>query len=59
MGTRGRNPSAAFLLGSVAQETLVASRVPVLVVKTPGPHVGLFRALLGRLTRHDTGAQFD
>jgi len=33
--------------------------VPVLVVKAPGAQLGLFRALLGRLARHDPGAQFD
>jgi nucleotide-binding universal stress UspA family protein len=59
MGTRGRSRSAAVLLGSVAQETLIESRVPVLVVKTPGRQVGVFRALLERLARHDPGAQFD
>jgi len=59
MGTRGRSPSAAVLLGSVAQETLVASRVPVLVVRAPGPHVGLFRALMQRLWRHEPGVDFE
>jgi nucleotide-binding universal stress UspA family protein len=59
IGTRGRSPSAAVLLGSVAQETLVASRVPVLVVRVPGAHVGLFRALMRRLWRHEPGVEFE
>ena len=58
MGTRGRSPSAGILLGSVAQETLIASRVPVLVVRSPGRHVGVFRALMQLLWRHEPG-QFD
>lgn len=58
MGTRGRSPSAGVLLGSVAQETLIASRVPVLVVRSPGRHVGVFRALMQLLWRHEPG-QFD
>ena len=40
MGTRGRSPSAGILLGSVAQETLIASRVPVLVVQGSPEEMG-------------------
>jgi len=59
METRGRTRSAAVLLGSVAQETLVESTTPVLVVKTSGPQVGLLRALVTTLLRSDPGEIFD
>ena len=59
METRGRTTSAAILLGSVAQETLVESRGPVLVVKHSGTQIGLLRALLLKLLQGETGLQFD
>jgi len=59
METRGRTPSAAILLGSVAQETLVESLGPVLIVKRSGTQIGLFRALLLKLLQDNLGMQFD
>lgn len=59
METRGRTPSAAILLGSVAQETLVESRGPVLVVKRSGTQIGLLRAMLLKLFQGEPGMQFD
>ena len=59
METRGRSTSAAILLGSVTQETLVESRGPVLVVKHSGTQIGVLRALLLKLFRSDPGIQFD
>lgn len=57
--TRGRTPSSAVLLGSVAQETLVESRGPVLVVKNSGKQIGVLRALLLKLLQGEPGLQFD
>ncbi len=48
VGTRGRSPSAAVLLGSESEQVLVESRVPVLVTKEPGERIGVLRALLDR-----------
>jgi SulP family sulfate permease len=57
--TRGRTASAAILLGSVAEETLLESRVPVLVVKHFGARLGVLQALLDRTFRRGTDLQFD
>lgn len=59
METRGRTRSAAILLGSVAQETLVASKGPVLVVKHSGTQIGILRALLLKLLHSEPGELFD
>jgi nucleotide-binding universal stress UspA family protein len=59
MATRGRTASAAILLGSVAEETLVESGVPVLVVKHFGARLGVLRALLDRTFRRGADIQFD
>lgn len=48
VGTRGRSPSAAVLLGSESEHVLVESKVPVLITKEPGERIGLLRALLDR-----------
>lgn len=48
VGTRGRSPSAATLLGSESEHVLVESKVPVLITKEPGARIGLVRALLDR-----------
>jgi nucleotide-binding universal stress UspA family protein len=55
METRGRSPSAAILLGSVAEETLAESANPVLVVKDSRKQIGLLRALLLKLTQREPG----
>jgi nucleotide-binding universal stress UspA family protein len=48
MGTRGRSPAAAVLLGSESEQTLTESPIPVLVVKHRGERVGLLEILLDR-----------
>lgn len=48
VGTRGRSPSAAVLLGSESEHVLVESKVPVLITKEPGERIGVLRALLDR-----------
>jgi hypothetical protein len=59
MATRGRSRSAAILLGSVAEETIVETRVPLLVVKHFGARMGVLQALLDRSFRRRRGPQFD
>lgn len=48
VGTRGRSPSAAVLLGSESEHVLVESCVPVLITKEPGDRIGVLQALLDR-----------
>lgn len=48
MGTRGRSASAATLLGSVVEQTIISSHVPVLAVKEYGSQLGVLRALLDK-----------
>jgi nucleotide-binding universal stress UspA family protein len=48
MGTRGRTRSAAILLGSEADHTLIETPTPLFVVKHYGAHLGLWRALLSK-----------
>jgi len=48
VGTRGRSPSAAVLLGSESEHVLAESPVPVLVTKEPGERIGVLKALLDR-----------
>jgi nucleotide-binding universal stress UspA family protein len=48
MGTRGRSRSAAILLGSVTEETIIATRIPLLVVKHFGAQMGMLQVLLNR-----------
>jgi len=45
MGTRGRSPSAAVLLGSETEQCLMYSPVPVLAVKHFGARLSLLQAL--------------
>jgi nucleotide-binding universal stress UspA family protein len=45
MATRGRSRSAAILLGSVTEETIRETRVPLLVVKHFGAQMGFLEAL--------------
>lgn len=59
MGTRGRSRSAAILLGSVTEETIVDTRVPLLVVKHYGARMGVLQALLDRDFRGRKGPRFD
>jgi hypothetical protein len=59
LASRGRSRSAAILLGSVAEDTLVESEVPVLVVKHFGARMGVLQALLDRAFHPRRGLQFD
>lgn len=46
MGTRGRSRSAAILLGSVTEETMLNTQVPLLAVKHFGAWMSVVQALL-------------
>lgn len=48
MATRGRSRSSAILLGSVAEEMIQATGVPLLAVKHFGARLGVLQALLNR-----------
>lgn len=52
INTRGRSQSSAILLGSVAEQILLESHVPVLVVKHFGARMGVLQALLDKSFRH-------
>jgi len=52
MGTRGRSRSAAILLGSVTEEAIRETRVPLLAVKHFGAHLTVLQALLDPRLRH-------
>jgi sulfate permease, SulP family len=59
MATRGRSRSAAILLGSVTEETIMETRVPLLVVKHFGARMGVLQALLDRSFRTKRDPHFD
>ena len=59
MGTRGRSRSASILLGSVTEETIIDTRLPLLVVKHYGARLGLLQVLLDRSFRQKKGPRFD
>ncbi len=48
MGTRGRSRSAAILLGSVTEEMIIDTRLPLLAVKHFGSRMSVLQALLDR-----------
>jgi nucleotide-binding universal stress UspA family protein len=52
MGTRGRSRSAAILLGSVTEETIMETNVPLLAVKHFGARLSVLQALLDRRFIH-------
>jgi len=56
MGTRGRSPSAAVLLGSESEQVMMESRVAVLIVKPPGERHSLLQVLLGGKLRTEAVA---
>ena len=58
MATRGRTRSAAILLGSVTEEAITDTKLPLLVVKHHGAHLGFLRALLEK-SLHEHGPKFD
>lgn len=59
LNSRGRSASAAILLGSVAEETLIQSALPVLTVKHFGARMGVLQALLDRTFHGQSYIQFD
>ena len=59
VATRGRSRSAAILLGSVAEGTIVQARRPVLVVKHFGARLTLLQVLLDRSFWRKKDLQFD
>jgi nucleotide-binding universal stress UspA family protein len=59
MATRGRSRSAAILLGSVTEDMLMETRVPLLVVKHFGARIEVLEALLNRLFRPRTSLHTD
>jgi nucleotide-binding universal stress UspA family protein len=48
LSTRGRSRSSAILLGSVTEEVILSTRLPLLVVKHYGARMGLLEALIDR-----------
>ena len=48
LATRGRSRSAAILLGSVTEDMIIETRVPLLAVKHFGARLGVLQALLDR-----------
>ena len=48
MGTRGRSRSAAILLGSVTEDLLASTKIPLLAVKHFGARLSVLQALLDR-----------
>jgi nucleotide-binding universal stress UspA family protein len=59
MATRGRSRSAAILLGSVTEETIIQTRIPLLVVKHYGAQISVLQALLDRRILLKRGPQTD
>jgi nucleotide-binding universal stress UspA family protein len=59
MGTRGRSRSAAILLGSVTEQTLIETRLPLLAVKHFGARMSVLQALLDRRFLHSGGLHTD
>lgn len=58
MGTRGRSRSAAILLGSETEHTIMESRIPVLAVKHFGARLNMLQALLDKRLRNRGGVRF-
>lgn len=48
MSTRGRTRSSAILLGSVTEEVIISTRIPLFVVKHFGARMGLLEAILDK-----------
>jgi nucleotide-binding universal stress UspA family protein len=58
MGTRGRSPSAAVLLGSETEQCLMTTTVPLLAVKHFGARLSLMDALRDERLRRRGDARF-
>jgi sulfate permease, SulP family len=59
MGTRGRSRSAAILLGSVTEEAIMETRIPLLAVKHYGARLGVLQALLDQRFLRGGGVHTD
>ncbi len=59
LATRGRSRSAAILLGSVTEEMIIETGVPLLAVKHFGARLGVLQALLDRRFRQRGGLRTD
>jgi sulfate permease, SulP family len=59
MATRGRSRSAAILLGSVTEEMILSTTVPLLAVKHFGARMGVLQALLDRRFWHKGAVHTD
>jgi nucleotide-binding universal stress UspA family protein len=58
INTRGRSQSSAILLGSVAEQILLESHIPVLVVKHFGARMTVLQALLDKAFQHKGDRSF-
>ena len=58
MGTRGLSRAASILLGSEAEQTMIDSRVPLLVVKKRGERMGFLKLWLEHGLDSPGGAKF-
>lgn len=59
MGTRGRSRSASILLGSVTEETIIDTQVPLLAVKHFGARMSVLQALLDPRFLYSPGLHTD
>lgn len=59
MSTRGRSRSAAVLLGSETEHTLIETPIPILVVKHFGARLNLLSVLLDKKLRERQSPRFD
>jgi sulfate permease, SulP family len=59
MATRGRSRSAAILLGSVTEEMILSTHVPLLAVKHFGARMSVLQALLDRRFWHKGSVHTD
>jgi nucleotide-binding universal stress UspA family protein len=59
MGTRGRSPSAAVLLGSETEQVIIETTVPVLAVKHRGARLRLRQALADERVRHRSEQRYN
>lgn len=58
MGTRGRSRSAAILLGSETEHTIMETRIPVLAIKHFGARLNLLQVLLDKRFHSRGGVNF-
>jgi nucleotide-binding universal stress UspA family protein len=58
MGTRGRSPAAAVLLGSETEQTMIETGIPLLTVKHFGARIRLMQALKDERVRKRTNERF-